>query len=278
MPESSDVPINGITLHVERAGEGTPLLLLHGFTGSVATWRPFYDALTTVRQVIAVDILGHGLSESPEDAERYTQERTTEDILAVLDTLGIDTFDLLGYSMGGRVALHLAATAPQRVISLILESSTPGMRDAAERAARVIADGKLAAKIDNEGLEAFIKYWEQVPLFASQLSLPAEVRNRVRSGRLRSNPVGLANSLRGLGSGRQRPLWSDITTFPFPALIIAGTLDPKYTALAHSMAEKIPNAQLAIIQDAGHAVHLERPDLFEGTVLRFLQAHSTGNR
>src|SRR5215207_6685506 len=119
--------VNGITLNVEQSGTGRPLLLLHGFTGSAATWAPLIGALPLHFHMIAPDLIGHGRSDSPPDAERYRMERCVADLLALLDALGVERTDVLGYSMGGRVALHLAAAAPGRFRSLILESSSPGI-------------------------------------------------------------------------------------------------------------------------------------------------------
>src|SRR5947207_11329176 len=114
--------INGITLNVELAGAGRPLLLLHGFTGSAATWAPLIDSLPPHFGTIAPDLIGHGRSDSPPDAHRYYMARCMADLLAMLDALEVERTDLLGYSMGGRVALHLVAVAPERVGAPVLES------------------------------------------------------------------------------------------------------------------------------------------------------------
>jgi 2-succinyl-6-hydroxy-2,4-cyclohexadiene-1-carboxylate synthase len=264
------VPINGITLHVEQFGAGRPLLLLHGFTGSAATWTPFADHFTPHFRTISPDLIGHGRSSSPPDAERYSMEHCVADLLALLDALWVDRTHVLGYSMGGRVALHLAAAAPDRVGALVLESSSPGIADAAERAARVAADGALAQSIERDGLEAFVDRWERLPLFASQSGLSQEVRARLRAQRLRNDPRGLANSLRGMGAGRQAPLWDRLAALDVPTLLIAGELDAKYRALAGQMLAKLPNARAVIVPDAGHTVHLEQPRVFIENVLEFL--------
>src|SRR5215213_8295518 len=125
--------INDITLNVQQSGTGRPLLLLHGFTGSAATWMPLIGALAPHFRAIAPDLIGHGRSASPLEAERYRMEHCVADLLAVLDTLAVERADVLGYSMGGRVALHLAVAAPDRVGALVLESRSPGIADAAER-------------------------------------------------------------------------------------------------------------------------------------------------
>jgi 2-succinyl-6-hydroxy-2,4-cyclohexadiene-1-carboxylate synthase len=263
------VPVNDITLNVEVNGAGPPLLLLHGFTGSAATWAPFVARLAPHRRIVAVDLIGHGRSDAPARAERYRMEQCVADLLALLDTLDIAQTDVLGYSMGGRVALQLTAAAPARVGALVLESSSPGLADPAERQARIAADEALADSIERDGLAAFVDRWEQLPLFASQAVLPAEIRARQRAQRMRSNPQGLANSLRGMGTGRQASLWDRLPQLRMPTLLIAGELDQKYSAIAEQMAQALLNARKVIVPNAGHTVHLDQPDIFAATVLEF---------
>jgi 2-succinyl-6-hydroxy-2,4-cyclohexadiene-1-carboxylate synthase len=261
---------NDIQLHIEIDGAGPPLLLLHGFTGSGSSWADLSARLAPARRTIAVDLIGHGQSDAPAEPGRYRMEHCVEDLLALLDALDIQRTELLGYSMGGRVALQLAAAAPDRIRALVLESSSPGLADPPERQARVAADEALADSIEREGLAAFVERWEQLPLFASQATLPAAVRERQRAQRLQNSPAGLANSLRGMGTGRQSSLWPRLPELRLPALLIAGELDAKYCAIARQMAAALPNARLAIVPGAGHAVHLERPEGFAALVQQFL--------
>jgi 2-succinyl-6-hydroxy-2,4-cyclohexadiene-1-carboxylate synthase len=262
--------VNGVCLNIEEAGDGPPLLLLHGFTGSTRSWGAHVPVFARVRRVIAVDLIGHGRSDAPAAWQRYSMERCVEDVFALLDALSVDRFDLLGYSMGGRVALQLAVAAPDRIGRLIVESGSPGLATAAERAARIAADEELALLIERDGLAAFVDLWERLPLFASQTSLPAEVQERVRAQRLESDPRGLANSLRGMGTGRQSSLWDRLPGLHIPALLLAGALDAKYCDLAQQMVAQLPLARAMVILGAGHTTHLERPDVFQAMVLDFL--------
>lgn len=272
------ISVNGITLHAALAGAGPPLLLLHGFTGSAATWRPLAERLAPLRRTIAVDLIGHGLSDAPADPARYSMEHCLADLLALLDALGLARAAVLGYSLGGRVALQLAAAAPERVSALVLESASPGLASATERAARAAADDALATAIERDGLAAFVAGWEQLPLWASQAALPAELRARLRAQRLANRRHGLANSLRGMGTGRQASLWDRLPALATPTLLLAGALDEKYTAIAQAMAAALPCAQLAIIAHAGHAIHLERFDVFTQQVITFLATEDSMSR
>jgi 2-succinyl-6-hydroxy-2,4-cyclohexadiene-1-carboxylate synthase len=268
------IRVNDITLNVEQSGAGRSLLLLHGFTGSAATWTPLIAALPPHFRTIAPDLIGHGRSDSPLDAERYRIERCVADLLALLNALDIERADVLGYSMGGRVALHLVAAAPGRVGALVLESSSPGIADVAERQARIAADQALADSIARDGLAVFVERWQRLPLFASQASLPEDTRAQLQAQRLRNDPLGLANSLRGMGTGRQESLWGQLATLDVPTLLIAGELDAKYRALAHQMAAALPNGHAVIVPGVGHAVHLEQPQAFAKNVLEFLRRTS----
>lgn len=265
---------HGAALNVEiQAGapDAPVLVLLHGFTGSTATWAKFQaqwgDALTTV----AIDAMGHGKSASPNDPNRYTMANGIADIVDILDKLNIPQCFLLGYSMGGRMALHMALNAPHRIQGLILESATAGIRTEEEKQARLQSDEKWATLLEKEGMEAFVDHWEQLPLFASQQTLPPEVWQGQRERRLRNSTKGLAASLRGAGTAAQDNLWKQLPTLAMPTLLIAGALDKKFTGIAHEMHPLIPDSELVIVPNAGHAVHLESPDTFGELVGRFIK-------
>jgi len=264
------VSVRGIEMHALVAGAGPALLLLHGFTGSAETWRPFLPALARRHRVIAPNLIGHGRTASPDDAARYRMDECVADLLALLDRLGVEEFAVLGYSMGGRVALHLALAVPERVRALVLESASPGITDPEERAERARSDEALAELIEREGIAAFVERWESQLLFASQRSLPAEVRERLRAERLGQRPRGLANSLRGMGAGAMEPVWERLGELRLPALVLAGELDAKYVAIARAMGERLPQARVAIVPGTGHAVHLEQPARFLELVTAFL--------
>lgn len=268
----SELLLNGTVYHAARHGsaDNPPLLLLHGFTGSRANWADLLPVFGAWCSVIGVDILGHGRSASPTDPNRYQMDRVAADVIALLDVWEIAQTAVLGYSMGGRLALYLACTYPARFNQLILESSSPGLATEAERAARRQSDEALADWIETHGIEPLVERWEKLPLWASQQQLSEEVRQRLRQQRLQNNPTGLANSLRGMGTGAQPSLWPELASLELPTLLIAGELDDKFVAINQKMVDLLPNGRLQLIPHAGHTTHLERPSAFATAVLTFM--------
>ena len=221
--------------------------------------------------VIAPDLIGHGRSDAPADVERYRMPRAVADLVALVRQLGHERAAWLGYSLGGRTALQLVTHHPEAVEALILEGAAPGIADDEERAARVRSDEAMAERIERDGVEAFVDTWERVPLFASQLALPAETRASIRATRTANTATGLANSLRGMGAGAQDPLQDRVAAIEAPTLLIAGELDTKYVGIARDMARTMPDATMHAIEGAGHAAHLERPAAFQRPLLEFLR-------
>lgn len=275
--ESRCVEVNGVKmgviLHGEQQKQRQTLVLLHGFTGSASGWVDLFPLLEVPgRLLIALDLPGHGCSDAPVEPARYAVEHCQADILAVLTTLGVRKNEavLLGYSMGGRIALYTAFSGFFR--ALILESASPGLANPAQREERQRSDNALAARIECEGVEAFVNYWEKLPLFASQNALPAEIREALRAQRLNNRAIGLANSLRGVGTGVQPALHERLNALNLPALVLAGELDSKFCQIARQMAEQMPRARLRIMERAGHTIHLEQPALFAQLVSEFCSA------
>lgn len=269
--------VDGVTYHVSEWGMGQPLLLLHGFTGSSATWRPLADHFADRFRVLAVDLPGHGRTDAPFDIDRYRMARVASDLGDILAGLSASPAHWLGYSMGGRLALYTAAKLPVHVRSVVLESASPGLQTQAERQARQAQDEKLARQIEIEGIAAFVDYWEHLPLFASQARLSSTQLAEQREQRLHNSTRGLAGSLRGMGTGSQPSLWDNLVNLSLPGLLLVGELDEKFAALNRRMAALWAGAELAIIPDAGHAIHLERPDAFVAAVLDFLARVSEGD-
>ena len=266
--------INGADYHYDVVGDGKPLLLLHGFTGASENWQPLVPHFGSNRQLIMVDILGHGLSEAPEHAPRYEMSQIAQDVRALLDQLAARPFDLLGYSMGGRLGLYLAVHFPDAFDRVVIESASPGLAAEKARTDRRQRDEALADRIEAEGIPAFVDFWENLGLWHSQSSLPEEVKVRQREQRLRNRPVGLANSLRGMGTGAQPSLWSRLGSVNRPVLLINGELDTKYVTINAQMASQFPNCQTITIAGVGHNAHLEKPEIFCQIVREFLDSVS----
>lgn len=258
----TDYTINGLPYHVEIVGRGHPLVLLHGFTGSAATWADLVAALARSFRVVAIDLPGHGRTAAPPEPARYGMECVAADLAALLTALDAVPADWLGYSMGGRLALYTAVHHPPLVRRLLLESASPGLASAAERTARRTTDEALAARIERDGMTAFVDEWERLPLWSSQARLPESARAAQRAQRLRNSPHGLANSLRGMGTGAQPSLWNRLTDVAVPTLLIAGALDNKFVSINQRMAATLPNARLLVAPEAGHNVHLDKPQWF----------------
>ena len=217
------------------------LILLHGFTATGRSWDPVRRLLDRERypDVLAPDLRADDL---PTQVERLRQDAP---------------YVLAGYSMGGRIALHLALAQPSLVQRLVLVSTTAGIEDDDERAARAIADDALALEIEQDGVEAFAERWAAGPLFAGQ---PPAVAAAARADRLRHSAPELAATLRSLSTGRMPPVWHRLGDLTMPATVIVGECDAKFRALGERLAAALPQGELVVVEDAGHAVHLEAPE------------------
>ncbi|MBC8100022.1 MAG: 2-succinyl-6-hydroxy-2,4-cyclohexadiene-1-carboxylate synthase [Armatimonadetes bacterium] len=267
-----NIALNGVNYHWIEYGSGDAmaLLLLHGFTGSASNWAAHLPMLAQGRRVLALDLLGHDASDAPDDPARYSIEQAAADVVGFCDALGLGRCALLGYSMGGRLALYTALHYPQTVGRLILESASPGLATEAERAARRQSDAALAAMLQQKGVAVFVDYWERVPLFASRAALPMDVQLALRAQRLKNRVNGLANSLIGMGTGAQPSLWDILPNLHTPTLLLTGAQDAKFTGIARQMVALMTNAQHTVIADAGHTTHLEQPAAFDAALHRWL--------
>jgi 2-succinyl-6-hydroxy-2,4-cyclohexadiene-1-carboxylate synthase len=228
-----------------------PLVLLHGFTHTSGSWEPVTAALGERYRALCLDIRGHG---SASERRPVTLEAVIADVLAAAP----GPFTLAGYSMGGRIALHLALAHPGRVERLVLIGASPGIDEAAEREARRDADERLADEIDGSSIEDFALRWAATtPVLAGQ---PPGVRLASYEDRVRNTPVGLARALRGLGTGALPSLWGRLGELTIPVTLVVGDGDAKFRKVADRMAAAIPAASLVVVPGAGHAVHLEAPE------------------
>lgn len=271
--ELGDTELSGM-LHYETGGRagGPVLCFLHGFMGTAADWAPITEALDEEARCLAVDLPGHGQSLARPSYE-YSMEGTTQALADVLDAEDIEQCTLVGYSMGGRVALHFAVHQPQRVRRLVLESASPGLQTESDRAERRVIDATRAQRIQDD-LSAFLNDWYRQPLFAS-LARHGLVEEMV-ARRRKNQPDELARVLNGLGPGQQVPLWDRLGDIDVPTLVLTGELDEKYTRITEQTTRRLPNAQRVLVPNAGHNVHAERPQAYLARLCRFLDTGELG--
>ncbi|MEQ6377616.1 2-succinyl-6-hydroxy-2,4-cyclohexadiene-1-carboxylate synthase [Bacillaceae bacterium S4-13-56] len=243
-------------------GNGEPILLLHGFTGTHQTWSEIEELLENY-QLIMVDLPGHGKTVS---LSSFNMESVCKDLKILLRELEIEKTHLLGYSMGGRTALSFAMIYPEVVKSLLLESASPGLASEKAREERKIQDSNLANILAKEGVQYFVDFWENIPLFSSQKNLPKERQNEIRIERLSQTEEGLMASLHGMGTGSQPSWWGDLHKLKIPTLIVVGSLDLKFCEIGKKMHLTLPNGHYHEISGVGHAIHVEKPRIF-GTIV-----------
>lgn len=262
-----------IRFHYRRQGANTDptLLLLHGFMGSADDWdAAFVEATVDAgMQVLAVDLPGHGRTVVLGGSEIYRMENTAKALVGLLDDLRIQSPHVLGYSMGGRLALYLAVHYPKRLGRILLESASPGLDTEAERQTRIVADDDLAERILKQPAEQFLREWFAQPLFASMVSRPQNLE-RIIARRMDNDPHGLVMSLQGMGAGAQPSLWNELAYVESSLLLIAGEKDSKFCGVGREMSKRCLGASLEIVPDAGHNVHFERPREFTELVREFL--------
>ena len=259
-----------LALHCEAGGTGDPLTLLHGFTTHGRAWDDIRTRLERNYRVLTIDLPGHGGSPTP--PPDYDFAHCVADIVATMNSHDHVPGDLLGYSMGGRIALATAIESPDSIRRLVLESSSPGLADSEARAARHAADAKLADSIETTPLAEFIDRWLDLPLFRTQGSVDQDTRRTNRNLRLDNSPGALAASLRTLGTGSQPSYWDQLPTLDRPTLLVTGALDEKFQDIAREMHERLPDSVRTVIPDAGHTTHLEQPAAFVEAVTTFLVA------
>ncbi len=235
------------------------VILLHGFTNTGRSWDPVIAALGERYRAIAPDIRGHG---DAADSEPVSVDAVIEDVAALAN----GPFMLAGYSMGGRIALHVALAIPERVRRLVLVGASPGLADPDERAVRREADERLAREIESSAIEAFAERWAASPVLAGQ---PAWLYE----DRLRNSPAGLARALRGLGTGALAPLWDRLGELTMPVALVVGERDSKFRAIAARMAAALPDATVLVVPGAGHAAHLEAPEAVAKIVASDVSGH-----
>jgi 2-succinyl-6-hydroxy-2,4-cyclohexadiene-1-carboxylate synthase len=232
-----------------------PVLLVPGFMQPASAWAPVAERLE--EPVVLLEHAEHDfegrLGEIAAAAERAASAAPGGALL-------------VGYSLGGRLALRAALRDPDRYGGVVTIGATAGIEDPAARSARAEADDRLASWMEAAPIEDVVAVWERQPLFADQSETLIEAQ---RPGRLAQDPRQLARLLRTAGQGVLEPVWHELLGLQLPLLALAGARDEGYTSAARQIAETAPNARAAIVEEAGHAAHLQQPERVAELVAEF---------
>ena len=248
------------------SGSAPPVLLLHGFMGRGADWDPVAGPLASTHRLLAPDLPGHGRATGL-PTSTYTMDGDADALVATLDEVDVERAAVMGYSMGGRLALHCALRHPSRVTGLVLLSASPGLRTETERVERRALDAERAAALASD-LPAFLTAWYRMPLFET---LTEKRRARLIQQRQHNDPTELGKSLAGMGTGAQPSHWEHLRRIRVPAWALAGERDAKFVGLAEQMAEVGP-FDLVTMPGLGHALIAEAPDALAHLLSRLLCA------
>lgn len=264
----------GIHYHVSQWGDRSKpvLVLLHGFSQSSATWEPLAQELARDRFVVAPDFIGHGKSDKPLIPESYEMGAILGFLTGLMRWLWVDRVDLLGYSMGGRIALAYACTHPHHIASLMLESTGLGPKTEQQHQAMLKRDLEMIEKLSEGDIKNFMDAWENQPVFESQKKLSPAIREQLREARYDNDPLALALTVRGSGQHTMPDLSRKIELLPLPILYIAGILDRRYLKIAESLQHS--KGISCVLHNTGHNTHLEAPDSFIRTTNAFLRESS----
>ena len=244
------------------------VLLLHGFIGDNQDFSPIISLLSQKYCCLAVDLPGHGKTRVNGDESCYNIFNTAQALIELLNDLQIDKCLLLGYSMGGRLALYMTLHFPDRFDKVVLESASPGLKTSKDRSHRLQSDLHISQKLENSNLKEFLLSWYDRPLFKSLKKSP-DFPQLIASRLAANNPIELAKSLRNMGTGNQPSLWEKLAQNQIPLLLLAGEYDDKFTTINTEMANLCLTASLQIVPKAGHNIHFENIDEFIAVVRQF---------
>lgn len=270
-----NIRVRGISYYFEvhQQNEQLPfLILLHGFMGSGRSFQHLIPELRNFCNPVTIDLLGHGKTEGAELHYRFSSKEQVADLTKLIhEQLRIPSF-LYGYSMGGRLALQLAVQRQDLFMGLILESSTFGIEDETERQARQALDAKRSDDLLGN-FEGFLDNWEKMPLFSSSTA-SKELLDKVDEIQKQQDPLWLANSLQGFGTGTMPCVRHRLSEIAIPVQLLAGEKDSKFVHLNRQMEKELQDAKLHTVKNAGHRVHLEQPETLISHLKSFINKHS----
>ena len=251
-------------------GDRPVLTFLHGFSHRGSTWREMIDLLGPSISWVTVDLRGHGAT-TTEPGAAHTMDACAGDIASLWEHLGIGRTHRVGYSMGARLALHIATHRPGPMATLVVIAGSAGLAEPG-RSERLREDSDLAGRIEAEGIGWFADHWAALPMFAGLAARGEATLSELRRVRLGNRPEGLAASLRDMGQGAMVPLWDLLTNIRMPVLLIAGERDPRLE-VTRTLHAAMPHSRLRLVPGAGHAVHLEAPGEVAMEIGRWVESH-----
>lgn len=245
---------DGVKVHYETHGEGPVILLSHGYSATSEMWRGQIAALSRRHKLIVWDMRGHGQTDYPEDPSQYSEEKTVADMAALLDAVGAHSAIVGGLSLGGYMSLAFHLAHPDRVRTLLVVDTGPGFRSDEARERWNEHSCGIANGFEAEGL-SYIRGMSKEMAMSSHRSAD-----------------GLLRAARGMLTQRDARVINSLPNIKAPTLVIVGANDAGFIGAADYMAAKIPNATKLVIPDAGHAVNIDQPEIFNQAVLRFLES------
>jgi len=222
---------------------------------------------------LGIDLVGHGDADAPLNDRAYAADAMVAAALDGIRGAAVPSI-VVGYSMGGRVALRLALDHPEVVGGLVLIGANPGIDDPTARSERIARDRALAARIETRGIAWFCDHWESVPAIRTQQAIPDAVRLPMQARRRLNRPAGLAGALRGFGQGAVKPVWDRLESIWQPTLLLTGGTDQPYGEIAERMAARMPSAIHRVLDGAGHCAHLEATPAAAAAIADFVDAVS----
>ncbi|WP_394523427.1 2-succinyl-6-hydroxy-2,4-cyclohexadiene-1-carboxylate synthase [Staphylococcus xylosus] len=245
------------------------LVMLHGFISDQQAFSKHVHVLQEKLNILTVDLPGHGQDDSDIN-QTWNFPFITDQLDELLKTFQSYQLFLHGYSMGGRIALYYGIEGQVALAGLIIESTSPGIKELEDRNERQLVDQARAKVLEIAGLEIFVNDWEKLPLFYTQHELDKSIKKEIRDMRLRQNPLRLAKALRDYGTGQMPNLWPKLKQIKVPTCIIVGVLDSKFCKIAKQMETMIHNSELNEVEQSGHTVHVEEFVEFDRIVLGFI--------
>lgn len=269
--------VNGVNYAYSKLNQWKPnqpvLICLHGFTGTMATFTFSISSFN----LLGIDLIGHGKTDVFVHPYRYQLSSLVVDLAQLVKKLHIDSFYLLGYSMGARTALAWTIEQSEGILGVVLESGTPGIETASLKRQRQKKDNRLAQNIMTVPLSHFVEHWTALPLFESQKHLPLSVRKKIEKERLGQKRFGLAMSLWYMGTGKQKNYWPFLPYLQVPVLFLAGEYDWKFREIGRKLVTKNDRFEFVVVQESGHCIHIEQPSLFESVMSDWLKERKNEN-